>query len=331
MSFRLNGAALGTEDRTAPYSLTWDTATVANGVHTLAAIARDSAGNTAQSASMTVTVANPTEVEPETAPRQQYLAFGGDGDHVVIPNSGGVAGGQSITVSAWIRPAVNGVGMNIATKGRASGKQWTLNRVKSNNKVTFRVTNSSGASAVADSPANFATDNQWHHVAGVYDGTRVYLYLDGSRATSTSAPLTGSMSPAANLICIGAMGAGSRCSADDAFHGDIDDVRIYNRALNEAEIQQTLGFELSGSEAGLVGYWPFNDLQGQDVTDLSVSGLNGVLGTSVQVEAFDPSWASDDSLSPAPTAALVTRASMPILRSRRPRLRGRVGRRRRRF
>jgi len=110
-------------------------------------------------------------------------------------------------------------------------------------------------------------------------------------------------------------------------------VRIYNRGLTEAEIQQTLGIELSGGEVGLVGYWSFNDLQGQTVMDLSVNGLHGTLGATSQIESLDPSWASDDSLSPAPTAALVTRASMPLLRTRRLRLRRRfgVGPRRRRF
>src|SRR5206468_11575094 len=48
---------LGPEDTVAPYSLSWNTATVGNGLYALTAVARDAAGNTA-SAAVTVTVSN---------------------------------------------------------------------------------------------------------------------------------------------------------------------------------------------------------------------------------------------------------------------------------
>jgi subtilase family serine protease len=58
VQFKLDGANLGAEDTTAPYSLTWDTTTVTNGNHTLTAVARDTAFNTATSSTVTVTVDN---------------------------------------------------------------------------------------------------------------------------------------------------------------------------------------------------------------------------------------------------------------------------------
>ena len=58
VQFLLDGANLGTEDTTSPYSVSWDTTTAVNGSHTLAARARDAAGNSATSTSVTVTVDN---------------------------------------------------------------------------------------------------------------------------------------------------------------------------------------------------------------------------------------------------------------------------------
>ena len=49
---------VGAEDSVAPYEVTWATATAANGVHTLAAVARDGAGHATTAASVIVTVAN---------------------------------------------------------------------------------------------------------------------------------------------------------------------------------------------------------------------------------------------------------------------------------
>src|SRR5438128_5206463 len=57
VQFKLDGASLGSENTTAPYRLAWDTTGVPNGAHTLTAVARDAAGNTA-SAAVTVTVSN---------------------------------------------------------------------------------------------------------------------------------------------------------------------------------------------------------------------------------------------------------------------------------
>jgi uncharacterized delta-60 repeat protein len=57
VQFKLDGANLGAEDTSAPYSISWDTRTVANGSHTLSATARDTAGSQS-TATINVTVNN---------------------------------------------------------------------------------------------------------------------------------------------------------------------------------------------------------------------------------------------------------------------------------
>jgi hypothetical protein len=59
VQFKLDSANLGTEDTTSPYSISWNTTTTSNGLHTLSAIARDAAGNSTTSAGAAVTVNNP--------------------------------------------------------------------------------------------------------------------------------------------------------------------------------------------------------------------------------------------------------------------------------
>src|SRR5204862_1144150 len=56
VQFKLDGANLGAEDTGAQYSVNWDTTAVANGSHTLSAVARDAAGNHTTTASISVTV-----------------------------------------------------------------------------------------------------------------------------------------------------------------------------------------------------------------------------------------------------------------------------------
>jgi len=56
VQFKLDGVNLGAEITKAPYTLAWITSTASQGKHTLTAVARDAAGNTATSSSVTVTV-----------------------------------------------------------------------------------------------------------------------------------------------------------------------------------------------------------------------------------------------------------------------------------
>lgn len=65
VQFKLNGSSIGSEDTSSPYSITWDSKTVANGTYTLTAVARDASNNQTISAPVTITVDNPLDT---TAP-----------------------------------------------------------------------------------------------------------------------------------------------------------------------------------------------------------------------------------------------------------------------
>ena len=68
VQFRLDGVNLGVEDVTAPYSVSWDTATASAGAHSLTAVARDAAGNVTTSAGVSVSVDNGAPTVAVSAP-----------------------------------------------------------------------------------------------------------------------------------------------------------------------------------------------------------------------------------------------------------------------
>ena len=79
VKFRVNGTDVGSEDTTSPYSVAWNTSAIANGTHTITAVARDAAGNTTTSASVSVTVANADVTAPTvsvTAPANNATVSG---------------------------------------------------------------------------------------------------------------------------------------------------------------------------------------------------------------------------------------------------------------
>jgi Big-like domain-containing protein/ASPM-SPD-2-Hydin domain-containing protein len=111
VQFKLDGANVGAEVTTAPYAVTWNTTTTADGAHALTAVARDAAGNTATSAGVTVTVANAT-----------YATATG-----------------AIDVTA---PVISKVSLSVMSSGAAIG--WTTNE-PSDTQVEYGLTQSYGS------------------------------------------------------------------------------------------------------------------------------------------------------------------------------------------
>ncbi len=94
VQFTLDGLPLGDEDTTAPYEVNWGSVSVANGVHVLAAVARDAAGYSATATAISVTVANDTGA-PTVA--------------VTSPGTGTIAGSVSVAAAAADDLGVAGV------------------------------------------------------------------------------------------------------------------------------------------------------------------------------------------------------------------------------
>ncbi len=70
----------------------------------------------------------------------------------------------------------------------------------------------------------------WYHLAGVYDGLAVRIYVNG--VLESSSVFSGTLLQTTQPLCVGRYG-----NVGEAVNGFIDDLRIYNRALTAAEIQ----------------------------------------------------------------------------------------------
>ena len=126
--------------------------------------------------------------------------------------------------------------------------------------------------------------NTWYHVAVVWDGVALRLSVNGSPISSSTTSLT--YSGAASQLWIG-----RDPIFDVGFAGTIDEVRIWNTALTQSQIQSTLFQELAGPQTGLAGYWRFDEGSGQIVADSSGNGNDGTLGSDPSnPDGNDPTW-----------------------------------------
>ena len=90
-----------------------------------------------------------------------------------------------------------------------------------------------GAGSARGGPYSDHTDGDWHHVAIVWDGSRRYIYADGTEVAADPADLGESLESCDGRLYLGAH---KGLSSSYFWTGMLDDTRIYNRALSPAEI-----------------------------------------------------------------------------------------------
>ena len=111
VQFKLDGANLGAEDTSSPYSISWDTTTASNGVHLLTAVARDTNGGTGTATTVSVTVANDL-----TAPIVTMTA----------PANGATVARTNVSISAEALDDVGVAGVQFLLDGAPLGAEDTV-------------------------------------------------------------------------------------------------------------------------------------------------------------------------------------------------------------
>ncbi|MCP4607152.1 MAG: LamG domain-containing protein, partial [Planctomycetes bacterium] len=157
------------------------------------------------------------------------LEFDGDGDYVEVGDDPIFQITEQITVACWIKVTQFTIDWQaIFTMGDDS---WRLQRQTSTDNLCWACTGVNGTTGDwwlhGDVNVN---DGEWHHTAGVYDGSKYYLYVDGE--LDASKDTSGSMSVSSFPVFIGA----NAQQSGREFEGLIDDVRVYKRALMDTEI-----------------------------------------------------------------------------------------------
>ncbi|WP_394760337.1 LamG-like jellyroll fold domain-containing protein [Flavobacterium sp.] len=117
------------------------------------------------------------------------------------------------------------------------------------------------------------SQNTWTHVAATFKNGIVNIYINGvldATYTGVAPPVTNT-----NALYIGTP-QDAVANASFAFGGKIDEVRVWNRALPQAEIQNNLNCELGSGQTGLVAYYKFN----QGIDNASNTTINTLTDSS---------------------------------------------------
>lgn len=214
--------------------------------------------------------------------RGKALSFNGSSDFISVGN---INESQSYTFGGWFKTTAvspnDNIGHRIITVLRMSGGSKICIGLR-NNKAWVMWLNSSGAWDELQSSASF-NNGYWHHITATTDGTNFVLYVNGVQVNSKSSTFTALTYAGSDYI---GQGAGS----GGYFNGQLDDVRIYNRALSATEVAalyQSGSIKIkAATNTGLVGYWAFNEGAGTKANDSSGNGNHGIFPGG----ASNPSW-----------------------------------------
>jgi len=177
------------------------------------------------------------------------LEFNGRGQYLDCGDEAGAGVTADFTIAAWVKLAPGNAGHYGGIAGkltRVGGADYFGFAIVRHSSNVFRLWVSDGDSAgingIASSDVVY-TDTEWHHVTGVREGRANMLYVDGVKQAAMNAT---DFIPSSDFFHIGRQYG----HLDDRyFNGRIDDVRVYNKVLTDAQIAEVMNgnTKLAGS------------------------------------------------------------------------------------
>lgn len=203
--------------------------------------------------------------------KRRGIIFDGKDDFVATEDP--FANNTEFTIALWVKPTAINDGLFHGFIGKQGDKYrkpglWISD---SNGGLHYDSYSVEGSRYAGILNNFFNVANQWIHVAWVKQGTEYKFYRNGELFATQPAPQEFYTKESSEYY-IG--------KVDNFWHGEIAEVRIWKQASTPKEIKNTMYLQLTGKEAGLVGYWRLGAIaEGKErkTADFSVSSNDGIV------------------------------------------------------
>jgi hypothetical protein len=211
----------------------------------------------------------------------QALAFNDTSSHARVPDALGLRPAQ-LTVEAWVKPdaSIGGTDVVLAKSTTSAVSDGYSLSMASATQIRFIVNGTNGSSITQGIATATLPSGTWSHVAGTYDGIAAKIYINGVLASSTAFALP--LVHSTKALTIG----GGFDSSFSQWNGNIDEVRVWNLARTQVEIQAARSQTLVGNEPGLAAYWRFDEASGATVLDQTANANHGGLGQPRETDLY---------------------------------------------
>ncbi len=216
------------------------------------------------------------------------LEFYGKGGHIETDSTSAfdLKGADPVTVSLWIKTKqkvdqgkrVNPVMITEKGQTRGSGHDKGI-QINSNGQATFYIFDGTEVRAYSKTRVN---DGKWHHIAGVFDGSKIYTYVDGKMENSSAASKTHNFkSPHLVMSFL-------KDGRHQWFKGKIQRLHVWNKAKSGNEIRNEICDSILPYNKDLIAYYDLNG-GGDTVQDL-IRSNNGKIN---KIGNTRPEWILD--------------------------------------
>jgi len=190
-----------------------------------------------------------------SAQSQQYLHFDrtGERDYIEVPNASQyIAGSDQISMAGWFYCDQLSYGQGVMSFRNGGSGQGEMYLIQLDNGVLECRIILGGTLYEVVSGAFTVLPEQWQHIAWVYDGSNVTLYVDGINKGSAAA--SGTFDSVDTPFSIG-----EHISPwSFPFGGRVDEVSLWSKALSQDDLMDMMENELVGDEEDLQLYYKFN-------------------------------------------------------------------------
>ncbi|MCD4731690.1 MAG: LamG domain-containing protein, partial [Bacteroidales bacterium] len=183
----------------------------------------------------------------------QYLHFDKVDDYVILNEAGQyIPVGNELSITGWFYcdELAYGQGYMGFRSGSGDGEFYLIQL--HDGKMECRL-KSTVQLFTYEAPANTVIPQVWQHWAWVYDGSNLSLYINGTYNGGMAA--SGQFS---NPDISFAIGKSILAAQNFVYGGRVDEVSVWDKALNQDEIQDMIDNELTGNEDNLQLYYKFN-------------------------------------------------------------------------
>lgn len=173
--------------------------------------------------------------------RGQAASFDGTDDYIDLGTGAldAISTTDRFTASFWFNPETIGTSNSriITSQGNNDAGFYFKDHDANSGDYQYAVVDSDGNLISADPSEQPFSEGDWYHITLLYDGSEIQLYLNANLIDTTS--YSGDVG-GGNSLELGGSQSG------EPFDGKIDDVRIYDFALTQPEIQQLYRYGTRG-------------------------------------------------------------------------------------
>jgi len=182
-------------------------------------------------------------------------------------------GSSNFSISVWFnRSEIGSWDGNLINKWNTGGSlntnEWALGAASGSSDSLFPgFTINSGSTFYTATSNEQAALNKWHHLVGIRNNDYIYLYLNGSEKAKIYIGSVAVNNVNGRTLKIAKIDGGSY-----GFIGQIDETRVYNRALSPSEVRQLYEWA-----PGPIAYYDFEATSGTTVYDRTNNNHNGTI------------------------------------------------------